>query len=77
MARSTLLAMHGDEKLPRLKTLQAEQQGLLEEQQRFYDKRAKLKKETRVINTMRVNATDFLSQTVAKDRDKKRSSELE
>lgn len=69
--------MHGDEKLPRLKTLQAEQQGLLEEQQRFYDKRAKLKKETRVINTMRVNATDFLSQTVAKDRDKKRSSELE
>jgi hypothetical protein len=49
--------MHGDEKLPRLKTLQAEQQRLLEEQQRFYDKRAKLKKETRVINTMRVNAT--------------------
>lgn len=77
MARSTLLAMHGDEKLPRLKTLQAEQQRLLEEQQRFYDKRAKLKKETRVINTMRVNATDFLSPTVAKDRDKKRSSELE
>ena len=69
--------MHGDEKLPRLKTLQAEQQRLLEEQQRFYDERAKLKKETCVINTMRVNATDVLSPTVAKDRDKKRSSELE
>lgn len=69
--------MHGDEKLPRLKTLQAEPQRLLEEQQRFYDERAKLKKETRVIGTMRANVADFLSPTVAKDRDKKRSSELE
>ena len=43
-ARSTLLAMQGDEKLPSLKTLQAEQQRLLEEQQRLYDERAKLKK---------------------------------
>ena len=33
-ARSTLLAMQGDEKLPSLKTLQEEQQRLLEEQQR-------------------------------------------
>ena len=38
-ARSTLLAMQGDEKLPSLKTLQAEQQRLLEEQQRLYDER--------------------------------------
>ena len=37
--RSTLLAMQGDEKLPSLKTLQAEQQRLLEEQQRLYDER--------------------------------------
>ena len=44
-ARSTLLAMQGDEKLPSLKTLQAEQQRLLDEQQRLYDERAKLKKE--------------------------------
>ena len=44
-ARSTLLAMRGDEKLPSLKTLQAEQQRLLDEQQRLYDERAKLKKE--------------------------------
>ena len=34
-ARSTLLAMQGDEKLPSLKTLQAEQQRLLEEQRRL------------------------------------------
>ncbi len=38
-ARSTLLAMQDDEKLPSLKTLQAEQQRLLEEQQRLYDER--------------------------------------
>ena len=44
-ARSTLLAMQGEEKLPSLKTLQAEQQQLLEEQQRLYDERARLKKE--------------------------------
>ena len=35
-ARSTLLAIQGDEKLPSLKALQAEQQRLLEEQQRLY-----------------------------------------
>ena len=76
-ARSTLLAMQGDEKLPSLKALQAEQQRLLEEQQRIYDERAKLKKEVRVIDTMKVNVDDFLSPTAAQDRDKKRSSELE
>ena len=35
-ARSTLLAMQGDEKLPSLKTLQAEQAQLFEEQERLY-----------------------------------------
>ena len=75
-ARSTLLAMQGDEKLPSLKALQAEQQRLLEEQQRIYDERAKLKKEVRVIDTMKANVDDFLSPTAAQDRDKKRSSEL-
>ncbi len=38
-ARSTLLAMQGDNKLPSLKSLQAEQQRLLEDQQRLYDER--------------------------------------
>ena len=46
-ARSTLLAMQGDEKLPSLKTLQAEQQRLLDEQQRLYDERAKAQKRSK------------------------------
>ena len=76
-AKSTLLAMQGDQKLPSLKSLQAEQQRLLEDQQRLYDERAKLKKEARVIDTMKANVDDFLSPTAAQDRNKKRSSELE
>lgn len=76
-AKSTLLAMQGNQKLPSLKSLQAEQQRLLEDQQRLYDERAKLKKEARVIDTMKANVDDFLSSTAAQDRDKKKSSELE
>ena len=76
-AKSTLLAMQGEQKLPSLKSLQAEQQRLLENQQRLYDERAKLKKEARVIDTMKANVDDFLSPTAAQDRDKKRSTELE
>ena len=76
-AKSTLLAMQGDKKLPSLKSLQAEQQRLLEDQQRLYDERAKLKKEARVIDTMKANVDDFLSPTSAQDRDKNRNSELE
>ena len=76
-AKSTLLAVQGDKKLPSLKSLQAEQQRLLEDQQRLYDERAKLKKEARVIDTMKANVDDFLSPTAAQDRDKKQSSELE
>ena len=41
-AKSTLLAIQGDGKLPSLKSLQAEQQRLVDEQQRLYDERAKL-----------------------------------
>ena len=62
--------------MPSLKSLQAEQQRLLEDQQRLYDERAKLKKEARVIDTMKANVDDFLSPTVVQDRDKKWSSEL-
>lgn len=76
-AKSTLLAMQGDQKLPSLKSLQAEQQRLLEDQQRLYDERAKLKKEARMIDTMKANVDDFLSPTATQDRDKKRNSELE
>ena len=76
-ARSTLLAMQGDEKLPSLKALQAEQQQLLEEQQRLYDERAKLKKEARIIDTMKANVDDFLKPAAAKDQEKDRASHLE
>ena len=68
-ARSTLLAMQGDEKLPSLKTLQAQQQRLLEEQQRLYDERAKLKKEVKQIETIKSNVDTFLAPSADHDRD--------
>ena len=68
-ARSTLLAMQGDEKLPSLKTLQAEQQRLLDEQQRLYDERAKLKKEVKQIETIKSNVDTFLAPSADHDRD--------
>ena len=76
-ARSTLLAMQGDEKLPSLKTLQAEQQRLLEEQQRLYNERAKLKKEARMIDTLKANVDDFLKPNIEHDRDQVRKNQLE
>ena len=76
-ARSTLLAMQGDEKLPSLKTLQAEQQRLLEEQQRLYDERVKLKKEVKQIETIRSNVDAFLAPSVDHDRDHLRSTQRE
>ena len=76
-ARSTLLAMQGDEKLPSLKTLQAEQQRLLEEQQRLYDERAKLKKETRMIDTLKANVDDFLKPNTGRNQEQKRDNQRE
>lgn len=76
-ARSTLLAMQGDEKLPSLKTLQAEQQRLLDEQQRLYDERARLKKEVRMIDTMKANVDDFLKPSAEHDRAQQHSSQRE
>ena len=76
-ARSTLLAIQGDEKLPGLKALQAEQQRLLEEQQRLYDERAKLKKEARMIDTLKANVDDFLQPNTEHDRDQVRKNQLE
>ena len=51
-ARSTLLAMQGDEKLPSLKMLQAEQAQLFEEQERLYAERNRFKKEAKQIETI-------------------------
>ena len=76
-ARSTLLAMQGDEKLPSLKTLQAEQQRLLEEQQQLYDERAKLKKEVKQIETIKSNVDTFLAPSADHDRDHLRSTQRE
>ena len=76
-ARGTLLAMQGDEKLPSMKTLQAEQQRLLEEQQRLYDERAKLKKEARMIDTLKANVDDFLKPSAEREQEQARKKQLE
>ena len=77
VVQSTLLAMKGDEKLPSLKTLQAEQQRLLEEQQRLYDERAKLKKKARMIDTLKANVDDFLKPVSEEEQEQKRSNQIE
>ena len=69
--------MQGDEKLPSLKSLQAEQQRLLEEQQRLYDERAKLKKEARMIDTLKANVDDFLKPNTERDQEHQRNSQRE
>ena len=75
--RSTLLAMQGNEKLPSLKTLQADQQRLLDEQQRLYDERAKLKKEAQMIDTLKANVDDFLKPNAERDQEHQRNSQRE
>jgi hypothetical protein len=69
-ARSTLLAMQGDEKLTGLETLQAEQQ-------RLYDERARLKKEAQMIDTMKANVDDFLKPVSEREQEQKRSNQIE
>lgn len=76
-ARSTLLAMQGDEKLPSLKTLQAEQAQLFEEQERLYAERNRLKKEAKQIETIKSNVDTFLSPSADHDRDHRRSTQRE
>ena len=76
-ARSTLLAVQGNEKLPSLKALQSEQQRLLEEQQRLYDERARLKKEVKMIDTMKANVDDFLKPSVERVTERSKKEELE
>ena len=76
-ARSTLLAMQGDEKLPSLKTLQAEQAQLFEEQERLYAERNRLKKEAKQIKTIKSNVDTFLSPSADHDRDHRRSTQRE
>lgn len=76
-ARSTLLAMQGNEKLPSLKALQAEQAQLFEEQERLYAERNRLKKEAKQIETIKSNVDTFLSPSADHDRDHLRSTQRE
>ena len=76
-ARSTLLAMQGDEKLPSLKTLQAEQAQLFEEQERLYAERNRFKKEVKQIETIKSNVDTFLASSADHDRDHLRSTQRE
>ena len=76
-ARSTLLAMQGDEKLPSLKTMQAEQAQLFEEQERLYAERNRFKKEAKQIETIKSNVDTFLSPSADHDRDHRRSTQRE
>lgn len=76
-ARSTLLAMRGDEKLPSLKTLQAEQAQLFEEQKRLYAERNRVKKEAKQIETIKSNVDTFLAPSAEHDRDHLRSTQRE
>lgn len=76
-AKSTLLAMQGDEKLPSLKAFQPEQQRLLDEQQRLYDERARLKKEAKMIDIMKANVDDFLKPNMVQETEQKRSNQRE
>ena len=76
-ARSILLAMQGDEKLPSLKTLQAEQAQLFEEQERLYAERNRFKKEAKQIETIKSNVDTFLSPSADHDRDHLRSTQRE
>ena len=76
-ARSTLLAMQGNEKLPSLKALQAEQAQLFEEQKRLYAERNRLKKEAKQIETIKSNVDTFLAPSADHDRDHLRSTQRE
>lgn len=76
-AKSILLAMQGDERLPGLKSLQAEQEHLSQEQQRLYDERAGLKKQGKQIDTIKANVDAILNLTSSPEHSALRSSELE
>ena len=76
-AKSNLLAMQGDGKLPSLKSLQAEQERLTQEQQRLYDERASLKKQAKQIDTIKANVDMFLSLGSDTEITKERTSQLE
>ena len=77
-ARSTLLAMQGDEKLPSLKTLQAEQAAAsLKNRNGYMLNVNRLKKEAKQIETIKSNVDTFLAPSADHDRDHLRSTQRE
>ena len=50
---------------------------MTEEQQRLYDKRAKLKKEAKQIDTIKANVDSYLRPIASQEQKTKRRSELE
>ena len=50
---------------------------VLEEQQRIYDERAKLKKEARLIDTMKANVDIFLKPSVVQEPEQFRDNQRE
>lgn len=59
-SRDTLQAMHGNKKLPSLKSLQTEQTRLIEEQQRLYEERAQLKRQMKQLALVKRNVDSIL-----------------
>ena len=76
-AKTTLLAMQGDQKLPSLKAFQAEQQRLTDEQQRLYDERARLKREMKQIDTIKANVDMLLRIDEDQEQRQERSPQRE
>ena len=76
-AKTTLLAMQGNQKLPSLKALQAEQQRLTDEQQRLYDERARLKREMKQIDTIKTNVDMLLRIGDEQEQTQQRFSQRE
>ena len=76
-ARSTLLAIQGDAKLPSLKSLRAEQEQLTQEQQRLYEERANLKRQVNQINNIKVNVDSYLSLFSSQKHENMQRRELE
>ena len=63
--------MQGNGKLPSLKSLQAEQERLIQEQQRLYDERASLKKQAKQIDTIKANVDSLLYSNPKKEGKRK------
>ena len=76
-ARSTLLAIQGDAKLPSLKSLRAEHEQLTQEQQRLYEERANLKRQVNQINNIKVNVDSYLSLFSSQKHENMQRRELE